>query len=187
LNALCTPESFVTHSNFDTPSGTVYYIPKVSAAVLLVKGNVYDSIDDCVVAYMKYAAEAGFVVRSSCQKRMLNGDIRQKYLVCNKMGCPKGIHVDTLDLGNNDKQKRNSNLHITGCKARVVFNLDTCTRKFVLHVFDIIHNHELEREEYNHLSKTERRLTYIECNKSSSPFNRYQGFLFACSRYYCRF
>ncbi|GJY63914.1 hypothetical protein Tco_0465374 [Tanacetum coccineum] len=50
LDALCTPESFVTHSNFDTPSGTVYYIPKVFADVLLVKGNVYDSVDDCVVA-----------------------------------------------------------------------------------------------------------------------------------------
>ncbi|GJY68164.1 protein FAR1-related sequence 5, partial [Tanacetum coccineum] len=114
-----------------------YYIPKVSANVLLVKGNVYDSVDDCVVAYMKYAAEAG-------------------------MGCPKGIHVDTLDLGNNEKQKRNSNLHITGCKARAVFNLDTRTRKFVLKVFDTIHNHELEREEYKHLSKTERQLTYME-------------------------
>ncbi|GKB24894.1 protein FAR1-related sequence 5 [Tanacetum coccineum] len=137
LNALCTLESFVTHSNFDTPGGTVYYIPKVSADVLLVKETVYDSVEDCVVAYMKYAAEAGFVVRHSCQKRMLNGDVKQKYLVCNRMGCPKGIHVDTLDL-------------------------DTCTRKFVLHVFDTIHNHELEREEYKHLSKIERQLTYME-------------------------
>ncbi|GJZ90812.1 protein FAR1-related sequence 5 [Tanacetum coccineum] len=162
LNALCTPESFVTHFNFDTPGGTVYYIPKVYADVLLVKGIVYDSVKDCVVAYMKYAAKAGFVVRRSCQKRMLNGDVTQKYLVFNRMGCPKGIHVDTLDLGNSDKQKRNSNLHITGCKARVVFNLDTCTRKFVLHVFDTIHNHELEREEYKHVSKTERQLTYME-------------------------
>ncbi|GJY28384.1 protein FAR1-related sequence 5 [Tanacetum coccineum] len=162
LDALCTLESFVTHSNFDTSGGTVYYIPNVSADVLLVKGNVYDSVDDCVVAYMKYAAEAGFVVRHSCQKRMLNGDVKQKYLVCNRIGCPKGIHVDTLDLGNSDKQKRNSNLHIIGCKARVVFNLDTRTRKFILKVFDNIHNHELEREEYKHLSKTERQLTYME-------------------------
>ncbi|GJR25356.1 FAR1-related sequence 5-like protein [Tanacetum coccineum] len=137
LNALSTPESFVTHYNFDTPGGTVYYIPKVSADVLLVIGTVYDSVEDCVVVYMKYAAEAG-------------------------MGCPKGIHVDTLDLGNSDKQKRNSNLHITGCKARAMFNLDTVTRKFFLHVFDTIHNHELEREEYKHLSKTERQLTYME-------------------------
>nr|GEW20920.1 protein FAR1-related sequence 5 [Tanacetum cinerariifolium] len=162
LDALGTPESLVTHSNFDTPGGTVYYILKVSADVLLVKGNVYDSVDDCVVAYMKYAAEAGFVVTRSCQKIMLNGDVKQKYLVCNTMGHPKGIHVDTLDLGNNDKQKRNSNLHITGCKARAVFNLDTRTRKLVLNVFDTIHNHELEREEYKHLSKTERQLTYMK-------------------------
>ncbi|GJT40801.1 protein FAR1-related sequence 5 [Tanacetum coccineum] len=162
LNALCTPESFVTHSNFDTPSGTVYYIPKVSTNVLLAKGIVYGSVEDCVVAYMKYAVQAWFIVRRSCQKRMLNGDVKQKYLVCNRMGCPKGIHVDTLDLRNSDKQKRNSNLHITGCKARAVFNLDTCTGKFVLHVFDTIHSHELEREEYKHLSKTERHLTYME-------------------------
>ncbi|GKE39791.1 hypothetical protein Tco_1463196, partial [Tanacetum coccineum] len=76
LDALCTPESFVTHSNFDTPGGTIYYIPKVSTNVLLVKGNVYDSVDDCVVAYMKYAAKAGFVVRCSYQKRLRNGDVK---------------------------------------------------------------------------------------------------------------
>nr|GEX99409.1 hypothetical protein [Tanacetum cinerariifolium] len=68
LDALCTPELFVTHSNVDTPDRTVYYILELSSDVLLVKGNVYDSVDDCVVAYMKYAAEAGFVVRRSCQK-----------------------------------------------------------------------------------------------------------------------
>nr|GEW16383.1 protein FAR1-related sequence 5 [Tanacetum cinerariifolium] len=147
LDALCTPESFVTHSNFDTPGGTVYYIPKVYADVLLVKRNVYDLVDDCVIAYMKYAIEVGFVVRRSCQKRMLNKDVKQKYLVCKRMGCLKGIHVETLDLGNSDKQKRNSNLHITGCKARVVLNLDPHTREFVLNVFDTIYNHELEHEE----------------------------------------
>ncbi|GJW62584.1 FAR1-related sequence 5-like protein [Tanacetum coccineum] len=112
-----------------------------------IKGNVYNSVDDCVVAYMKYVAEAGFVV-SSCQKRLRNGDVKQKYLVCNRKGCSEGIHVDTLDLENSDKQKRNSNLYITRCKARAVFNLDPRTRKFVLNVFDTIHNHELEREEF---------------------------------------
>nr|GEW13738.1 hypothetical protein [Tanacetum cinerariifolium] len=117
LDALCTPESFVTHSNFDTPGGTVYYILK---------------------------------------KRMLNGDVRQNYLVCNRTGCPKGIHVDTLDLGNNYKEKRNSNLHITGCKAHDVFNLDTRTIEFILNVFDTIHNHKLEHEEFKHLLKRDR-------------------------------
>ncbi|GKC45188.1 protein FAR1-related sequence 5, partial [Tanacetum coccineum] len=153
LDALRNPESFVTHSNFDTSGGTVYYIPKVYADVLLVKGTIYDSVDDCIVAYMKYAAEAGFVVRRSTQKRLRSRVVKQKYLVCNRKGCPKGIHVDTLDLENSDKQKRSSNLHITGCKARVVFNLVPGSTKFVLNVFDTIHNHELEREEFKHLSK----------------------------------
>nr|GEY11014.1 hypothetical protein [Tanacetum cinerariifolium] len=137
LDALCTPESFVTHFNFDTPGGTVYYIPK-------------------------YVAEAGFVVRSSCQKRLRNEDVKKKYLVCNRKGCTKGIHIDTLDLENSDKQKRNSYLHITGCKTHAVFNLDPRTRKFVLNVFDTIHNHEFKREEFKHLSKRERKLTYLE-------------------------
>ncbi|GKA91766.1 FAR1-related sequence 5-like protein [Tanacetum coccineum] len=96
-----------------------------------IKGNVYESVDDCVVAYIKYAAEAGFVVRRSCQKRLRNGDVKQKYLVCNR-------------------------------KARTVFNLDPRTRKFVLNMFDTIHNHELEHEEFKHLSKRERKLTYLE-------------------------
>nr|GEW74799.1 protein FAR1-related sequence 5 [Tanacetum cinerariifolium] len=137
LDALCTPESFVTHSNFNTPGGTVYYIPK-------------------------YDVEAWFVVRSSCQKRLRNRDVKTKYLVCNRKGCTKGIHVDTLDLENSDKQKRNSHLYITGCKTHAVFNLDPRTRKFVLNVFDTIHNHELEREEFKHLSKREMKLTYLE-------------------------
>ncbi|GKE94357.1 hypothetical protein Tco_1579212, partial [Tanacetum coccineum] len=62
LDALRTPKLFVTHSNFDTPSGSLYYIPKVSTNVLLVKGTLYNPVDDCIVAYMKYAAEARFVV-----------------------------------------------------------------------------------------------------------------------------
>nr|GEX85242.1 hypothetical protein [Tanacetum cinerariifolium] len=115
-----------------------------------IKGNVYDSVDDCVVAYMKYAAEARFVVRRSCQKRLRNGDVKQKYLVCNTKGCHKGIHVEKFKP------------HITGCKARDVFNLDPRTRKFVLNVFDTIHNHELERKDFKHLSKRERHLIYLE-------------------------
>ncbi|GJZ75591.1 protein FAR1-related sequence 5, partial [Tanacetum coccineum] len=82
-----------------------------------IKGTLYDSVDDCIVAYMKYAAEAGFVVRRSCQKRLRNRDVKQKYLVCNR-------------------------------KARAVFNLVPGSKKFVLNVFDTIHNYELKREEF---------------------------------------
>ncbi|GJT33146.1 protein FAR1-related sequence 5 [Tanacetum coccineum] len=141
-------ESFV-------PSGTVlnafteeivaYENDSNETHAVKIKGNVYDSVDDCVVAYMKYVAEAGFVVRRSCQKRMLNADVKQK--------------------------------------------------KFVLNVFDTIHNHELEREEYKHLSKTERQLTYMEqvfivkaasvnigATRAHHLLTGIKGFVFACSR-----
>ncbi|GJX22163.1 hypothetical protein Tco_0226608, partial [Tanacetum coccineum] len=134
LDALCTPESFVNHSKFDTPGGTVYYISKFYADVLLVKRTLYNSVDDCVVAYMKYALEARFVVRGSCQKRLRSEAVKQKYLVCNRKGC----------------------------KARIVFYLVTGTTKYKLNVFDTIHNHKLKREEFKHLSKTKRQLTYAE-------------------------
>ncbi|GKE36600.1 hypothetical protein Tco_1460005, partial [Tanacetum coccineum] len=39
-----------------------------------IKGTIYDSVDDYIVAYMKYDAEAGFVVRRTCHKRLRNGD-----------------------------------------------------------------------------------------------------------------
>ncbi|GKC52650.1 hypothetical protein Tco_1075395, partial [Tanacetum coccineum] len=48
------------------------------------------------------------------------------------------------------------------CKARVVFNLVPGSIKFMLNVFDTIHNHELEHKEFKHLSKRERQLTYAE-------------------------
>nr|GEX94728.1 protein FAR1-related sequence 5-like [Tanacetum cinerariifolium] len=80
LDALCTPESFVTHSNFDTHDGTIYYILKVTADVLLVKGNVYDLVDDCVVAYMKYDAEASHKLEREEFKHLSKGERQLTYL-----------------------------------------------------------------------------------------------------------
>ncbi|GJU01449.1 protein FAR1-related sequence 5 [Tanacetum coccineum] len=82
-NALRTPKLFVTHSNFDTPGGSVYYIPKVSTYVLLVKGTLYDPVDDCIVAYMKYAAEASvnyYIGDSDAQMLISKMKNRKKYV-----------------------------------------------------------------------------------------------------------
>ncbi|GJV01745.1 SYM1-like protein [Tanacetum coccineum] len=72
LDALRTPESFVTHFNFDIPG------PR---------------FNDYSVAYIKYVVEADFVVRKSCQKRLRNGN-GNAYSLCgsfdhNKRRCPK--------------------------------------------------------------------------------------------------
>ncbi|GJR39723.1 FAR1-related sequence 5-like protein [Tanacetum coccineum] len=108
-NSLKTPKDVIHHEFIDTPGGSVYWVPRVSASVSLVLGTVYDSLDECIEMYRKYASEA----------------------VC-------------------------------GCKARVVFDMVPHTTKYTLTTFDVEHNHELDRVEYKHLSKAERRLTYNE-------------------------
>ncbi|GJU31022.1 hypothetical protein Tco_1174611 [Tanacetum coccineum] len=44
----------------------------------------------------------------------------------------------------------------------VLFYLVLGTTKYTLTTFDVDHNHELDRIEYKHLSKVERKLTYVE-------------------------
>ncbi|GJU35654.1 FAR1-related sequence 5-like protein, partial [Tanacetum coccineum] len=116
--------SDIHHEFIDTPGGLVYWVPRVSVSVLPVLGTVYDSLNKCIEVYRKYASEAGFGIRLSCQKRLKCGYMKQKYIVCNRKGCPKEAWLNTSDPKKNDRQ--------------------------------------LDRVEYKHLSKAERKLTYNE-------------------------
>ncbi|GJV46738.1 FAR1-related sequence 5-like protein, partial [Tanacetum coccineum] len=134
---LKTPKADIHHEFIDTPGGLVYWVPRVSVSVLPVLGTVYDSLNKCIEVYRKYASEAGFGIRLSCQKRLKCGYMKQKYIVCNRKGCPKEAWLNTSDPKKNDRQ----------------YTLTTCY---------VEHNHELDRVEYKHLSKAERKLTYNE-------------------------
>ncbi|GKB12684.1 FAR1-related sequence 5-like protein, partial [Tanacetum coccineum] len=123
-NSLKTPKAVIHHEFIDTPGGLVYWVPRVSASVLPVLRTVYDSLDECIEMYRKYASE--------------------------------------VDPNKNDRQVRSSNFRVCGCKARVVFDMVAHTSKYTLTTFDVEHNHELDRVEYKHLSKAERKLTYNE-------------------------
>ncbi|GKB78040.1 FAR1-related sequence 5-like protein [Tanacetum coccineum] len=123
-NSLKTPKAVIHHEVIDTPGGSVYWVPRVSASVLPVLGTIYDSLDECIEIYRKYSSEA--------------------------------------DPNKNDRQVRSSNFRVCGCKARVVFDMVPHTSKYSLTTFDVEHNHELDRVEYKHLSKAERKLTYNE-------------------------
>nr|GEV49646.1 hypothetical protein [Tanacetum cinerariifolium] len=85
------------------------------------------------------------------------GYVKQKYILCNREGCPKDVWLNTLDPKKNVKQVRSSNFKVCGCKARVVFDMVVDTTKYILTTFDVEHNHELDRDEYKHLSKAERK------------------------------
>ncbi|GJZ15242.1 RNA-directed DNA polymerase, eukaryota [Tanacetum coccineum] len=161
-NSLKTTKDVYHHELIDTPDGSVHWVPRVSASVLPVLGTVYDSLDECIEVYRRYASEAGFGVRLSCQKRLKCGYVKTKYLVCNREGCPKEVWLNTLDPKKNDRQVRSSNFRVRGCKARVQFDMVQKTLKYRLVVFDLEHNHELDRIEYKYLSKAERKLTYNE-------------------------
>nr|GEU61397.1 hypothetical protein [Tanacetum cinerariifolium] len=161
-NSSKTPKAIIHHEFIDTFGGSVYWVPRVSACVLPVLGTVYDSLDEYIEIYRKYASEAGFGIRLSCQKRLKCGYVKQKYIVCNREGCPKDVWLKTLDPKRNDRQVRSLNFKVCGCKARVVFDMVVDTTKYVLTTFDVKHNHELDRVEYKHLSKVERKLTYNE-------------------------
>ncbi|GKA42617.1 FAR1-related sequence 5-like protein [Tanacetum coccineum] len=82
----------------------------------------------------------------------------------NNTGCDSfASHDDNASYPNkNDRQVRSSNFRVCGCKARVVFDMVPHTSKYSLTTFDVEHNHELDRVEYKHLSKAERKLTYNE-------------------------
>ncbi|GJR36667.1 FAR1-related sequence 5-like protein [Tanacetum coccineum] len=122
-----------------SPMATLHLVgSKCSCSVLPVLGTVYDSLDECIEVYRKYASEAGF------------GE-----------GCPKDVWLNTLDPKKNDRQVRSSNFRVCGCKARVCFDMSSYP-KYTLTTFDVEHNHELDRVEYKHLSKAERKLTYNE-------------------------
>nr|GEZ09244.1 hypothetical protein [Tanacetum cinerariifolium] len=160
-NSSKTPKAVIHHEFINTPDGSVYWVPRVSTSVLPVMGNVYDSLDECIEIYRKYASEAGFGIRLSCQKRLKCGYVKQKYILCNREGYPKDVWLNTLDPKKNVKQERSSNIKVCGCKARVVFDMVVDTTKYILTTFDVEHIHELDRDEYKHLSKAERKYKMV--------------------------
>ncbi|GKE93340.1 hypothetical protein Tco_1574435, partial [Tanacetum coccineum] len=87
----------IHHEFIDTPSGLVYWVPIVSASVLLVLGTICENLEECISVYRKYASEAGFNVRLSCLKRLRTGYVKQKYIVCNREGCLKDVCLNTVD------------------------------------------------------------------------------------------
>nr|GEU68868.1 hypothetical protein [Tanacetum cinerariifolium] len=46
--SLKTPKAVIHHEFLDTPCGSVYWVPRVSASVLPILGTVYDNLDECI-------------------------------------------------------------------------------------------------------------------------------------------
>ncbi|PWA85879.1 FAR1 DNA binding domain-containing protein [Artemisia annua] len=112
--------------------------------------------------YGKYAEAGGFKIKKAGQRLTKSGIVQLKYIMCNKEGAPRHINIDTLDAKHSDKQKRNTTMHVTGCKARIRLELDIVSRKYKLVQFIAEHNHLLIPKEYKHFTKKQRRMTHGE-------------------------
>ncbi|GJZ11418.1 FAR1-related sequence 5-like protein [Tanacetum coccineum] len=156
-----TPRATLYEQN-ETPGGSIYWEPHVQGIPIPVEGTYYDTIDEAIDMYTKYADMAGFEVKKSGQRLTKSGAVQHKYIMCNREGVPKGINVDTLDPEYCDKPKRNTTTHVTGCKARIKLVLNIVTGRYKLEQFHAKHNHMLIPKEYKHLTKKQRKMTHGE-------------------------
>ncbi|GJW13206.1 FAR1-related sequence 5-like protein [Tanacetum coccineum] len=156
-----TPRATLYEQN-ETPGGSIYWEPHVEGIPIPVEGTWYDTVDEAIDMYSKYAEMGGFEVKKSGQRLTKSGVVKHKYIMCNREGVPKGINVDTLDPEYSEKQKRNTTTHVTGCKARIKLVLDIVSGRYKLDQFYPKHNHMLIPKEYKHFTKKQRKMTQAE-------------------------
>ncbi|GJS74641.1 FAR1-related sequence 5-like protein [Tanacetum coccineum] len=136
--------------------------PHVEGIPIPVEGTWYDTVDEAIDMYSKYAEIGGFEVKKSGQRLTKSGVVKHKYIMCNREGVPKSINVGTLDPEYSEKQKRNTTTHVTGCKARIKLVLDIVSGRYKLDQFYPKHNHMLIPKEYKHFTKKQRKMTQAE-------------------------
>ncbi|GKC76730.1 FAR1-related sequence 5-like protein, partial [Tanacetum coccineum] len=155
-----TPRPTLYEQN-ETPGGSIYWEPHVEGIPIPVEGIYYDTLDEALDTYTKYAKMVGFEVKKGGQRLTKSGAVQHKYLMCNKEGVPKGINIDTLDPEYN-KQKRNTTTYVTGCKARIRLVLDIVSAKYKLVEFKPKHNHTLIPKKYKQFTKKQRKMNQSE-------------------------
>nr|GEW55006.1 hypothetical protein [Tanacetum cinerariifolium] len=84
-----TPRATLYEHN-ETPGGSIYWEPHVEGIPIQVEGAYYDTIDEALDMYTKYAKMAGFEIKKRGQRLTKSGAVQHKYIYCNKEGVPKG-------------------------------------------------------------------------------------------------
>ncbi|XP_021726187.1 protein FAR1-RELATED SEQUENCE 5-like [Chenopodium quinoa] len=125
-------------------------------------GYTAETLDEIHEIYKKHAFAMGFGVRQS-PTRWTQGDnkqIRGKDFVCNQEGfrCKPKI-MKTPPLANENKKKtKQVPITRTGCKALIRAKKNK-EGKFEIEEHIINHNHELTRKVWQHLHRSERKIT----------------------------
>nr|GEU41075.1 hypothetical protein [Tanacetum cinerariifolium] len=95
-----TPRATLYEQN-KTPGGSIYWEPHVEGIPIPVEGAYYDTIDEALDMYTKYAKMVGFEIKKGGKRLTKSGAVQHKYIYCNKEGVPKGIdnHGKCVTLG----------------------------------------------------------------------------------------
>ncbi|GJU52670.1 hypothetical protein Tco_1226384 [Tanacetum coccineum] len=128
----CMKTSRATLYEHNDSPGIIYWEPHVQGIPIPVEGTYFDTLDEAIDMYIKYAEIGRFEVKKSAQRLTKSGVVKHKYFMRNIEGVPKGINVETLDPEYSEKQKRNTTHHITGCKARIKLVLDIVSGRYKL-------------------------------------------------------
>nr|GEX95366.1 FAR1 DNA binding domain-containing protein [Tanacetum cinerariifolium] len=76
-----------------------YDEPHVEGIPIPVEGAYYDTIDEALDMYTKYAKMDGFEIKKGGQRLTKSGAVQHKYIYCNKEGVPKGTVQEPLAEG----------------------------------------------------------------------------------------
>ncbi|KAK9062811.1 hypothetical protein SSX86_020001 [Deinandra increscens subsp. villosa] len=145
----------------DSPNGTRYWIPKVPLKFTPVEGSVFTSFKEAQAMYERYAEMAGFDTRLSTLKKV-KGEIRHRYILCNKAGKAISRSKKTVDDEDGGSSRRSTSSSLTDCKACVRFKAIRGSGSYIMHKFVDFHNHRLMEKEDMEYSKVRRKLQYPE-------------------------
>nr|GEW78497.1 hypothetical protein [Tanacetum cinerariifolium]GEW84671.1 hypothetical protein [Tanacetum cinerariifolium] len=73
-----TPRETLYEHN-ETPGGSIYWEPHVEGIRIPVEGTYYDTIDEALDMYTKYAEIAGFEIKKRGQRLTKSGAVQHKY------------------------------------------------------------------------------------------------------------
>ncbi|KAJ9535084.1 hypothetical protein OSB04_un001840 [Centaurea solstitialis] len=145
-------------------------VPNVPESALPVVGTLFQTLEDCIAMYKKYAQYAGFDIRNATEKKYADKSVKLKYLICHRAGVAKKHDVDSTDLGLRRKVIRNTNFKVTDCKTSVRFVREEDTSFFKLYYFNPHHNHKLFEEHDKVLSRLKRQMKFSADELSKSNY-----------------
>lgn len=127
-------------------AGSEYMIPECDTSCKLSVGQKFDTLEDGIQFYKRYAMVVGFDVRQSTVKKSRTGEVDVRYLVCSRQGFKKGALQGAKPICGKDRGPKTTSRRRTsnrvGCLARVGFRR-VQDGGFIVSILEERHNHAL--------------------------------------------